>query len=161
MCFFLSNFFKKERKISRTPQTYFLMLEAKQINSSVNPLPLGSKKIVHFLVFLSISSSWKWQNEGHHLTTNIPCASLDYKHSKQGRDNWQQFDKYAMSKGIEFWLLSSFNYAYYNKALSHFWTIEPLEKTWFYWQTCKKNSNWLIFTLQQVLTKNNNKQRNI
>jgi len=87
MCFFLSNFFKKERKISRTPQTYFLMLEAKQINSSVNPLPLGSKKIVHFLVFLSISSSWKWQNEGHHLTTNIPCASLDYKHSKQGRDN--------------------------------------------------------------------------
>ncbi len=34
LCVFLSsNFFKKERKLSRTPQTSFLMLEAKQINS--------------------------------------------------------------------------------------------------------------------------------
>ncbi len=30
----LSNFFKKERKVFRTPQTYFLMLKAKHINSS-------------------------------------------------------------------------------------------------------------------------------
>ncbi len=32
--FFSSNFFKKENKLSRSPQTSFLMLEAKQINSS-------------------------------------------------------------------------------------------------------------------------------
>jgi hypothetical protein len=85
-----------------------------------NPLPLWFKKIVHFLVFLSISSSWKWQNEGHCSTTNVPYIGLIHKHSQQGRDNRQQLDKYALSKGMELCLSSSFNYAYYNKALSHF-----------------------------------------
>ncbi len=66
-----------------------------------NPLPLQSKKSMHFLVFLSISSSWKWQNERHHLTTNIPYIGLKQKHLQQGRENRQQFDKYAMSKGME------------------------------------------------------------
>ncbi len=35
LCVFLSlNFFEKERKLFKTPQTSFLMLKAKQINSS-------------------------------------------------------------------------------------------------------------------------------
>jgi hypothetical protein len=33
------------------------------------------------------------------------------------RENQQQFDKYAMSKGVELWLLSSLNFACYNKTL--------------------------------------------
>ncbi len=35
--FLLSNFFKKERKLFTTPETSFLMLEAKQFNSSATP----------------------------------------------------------------------------------------------------------------------------
>jgi hypothetical protein len=87
----------------QTLQTSFLMLEAKQIKSSVTPKSssIRVKKIVHFLVFLSISSSWKWQNERHHLTTNIPYIGLKHKQLQQRRDNQQQFDKYAMSKGME------------------------------------------------------------
>ncbi len=74
LCDFLSsNFFKKEIKLSRTPQTLFLKLEAKQLTQvpHQNPLPLGYEKILHFFVLFSISSSWKWQSEGHHLITNV------------------------------------------------------------------------------------------
>jgi hypothetical protein len=58
--FLLSNFFKKEKKLSRTPQNSFPMLKVKQINSiyaTHNPLPLGSKKMVHFFIILLISNS--------------------------------------------------------------------------------------------------------
>jgi hypothetical protein len=49
MFFLSSNFFKKERNLSKTPQTSFLMLEAKQIIQvpHQNPLPLRFKKMVH------------------------------------------------------------------------------------------------------------------
>jgi hypothetical protein len=75
---------------------------------------------VHFLVILSISSSWKWLNEGHHFTTNVPYNGLKHKQLQQGRNNQQQFHKYAMPKKVELWLSSSLNFICCNKALQHF-----------------------------------------
>jgi hypothetical protein len=43
LCVLLSNFFEKERKLFRTPQTSFLMLKAKQINSSATLKPSSIK----------------------------------------------------------------------------------------------------------------------
>jgi hypothetical protein len=64
---FLSlNFLKKERKLFRTPQTSFLMLEAKQINSSATPkkIPLSFEKMVHFLILLQFQAHGNGKMKG-------------------------------------------------------------------------------------------------
>ncbi len=59
LCVFLSsNFLKKERKLFRTPQTFFLMLEAKQIHSSATP-NLFSIKVWKDGAFSSSSLNFK------------------------------------------------------------------------------------------------------
>ncbi len=59
ICAFLSsNFFKKERKMSKTPQTSFLMLEAKHINSSAT-LKSSSIKVWKDGAFCDFSFNFK------------------------------------------------------------------------------------------------------
>ncbi len=56
--FHSSNFFKKERKLSKTPQTSFLMLEAKYINSSGTPKS-SSIRVWQDGAFLGFSFNFK------------------------------------------------------------------------------------------------------
>jgi hypothetical protein len=60
MCFSFIKFLQEGKK-TIDPQTSFLMLEAKEVNSSAT-LKSSSifEKMAHFLVLLSISNSWKW-----------------------------------------------------------------------------------------------------
>jgi hypothetical protein len=47
--------------------------------------------------------------------TNVPYIGLKHKQLQQGRNNQQQFHKYAMSKKVELWLSSSLNSTCCNK----------------------------------------------
>jgi hypothetical protein len=78
--FFSFNFFK-QRKLYKIPQTFFLLLEAKQINSIVTS-KLSSIRVWKDSAFLGSTINFKFMemtNEGHHLTTNVPYIGLDYK----------------------------------------------------------------------------------